>query len=64
MGYGQKLAKNFDFYLDVSPISRRHIETITVTIIWKPGFKLISTLSMHVVLSPSDEGRRSKNVST
>ena len=24
---------------DVSPISRRHTETITVTIIWKQGFK-------------------------
>ena len=32
---------------EVSPISRQHMETITVTIIWKPGFKLISTLSMH-----------------
>ena len=32
---------------DVSPISRRHMETITAMIIWKPGFKLISTLSMR-----------------
>ena len=32
---------------DVSPISQRHMETIAVTIIWKPGFKLISTLSMR-----------------
>ena len=31
---------------DMSRISRRHVETITATIIWKPGFKLISALSM------------------
>ena len=32
---------------DVCPISRRHMEMITVMIIWKPRFKLISTLSMR-----------------
>ena len=29
------------------PISRRHMEMITVTSIWKPGFKLTSALSMR-----------------
>ena len=37
---------------DVSPISRRHMETITVTIIWKQGFKLISTLLMRLRTVP------------
>ena len=30
---------------DMSPISRQHMETITVMIIWKPRFELISTFS-------------------
>ena len=33
---------------DASPISRQHMETITVLMIWKPGFKLISDSARHV----------------
>ena len=43
---------------DVSLISRRHMEIVTVTIICKPGFQLILTLSMRPSNVPSDRRRR------